>query len=197
MSQQPHDRFDDIPRGSGRVGAHRAEQPGMNALVVLLWSAAVALVLIVAGIFAALVMMDRISFGSGDSSPSASQSEEGTAAEIDTSYRVLILNATSQEGLVAEAEETLQAQGWAQGDVFGSDRASEEFETTTVFYVDDTDEAAALGVAEVIGGAAVQQSDFYADFNDSEHPQLTVVLGTDRVSGGAPSTNESEDSPAE
>lgn len=159
----------------------------MNGLVVLLWSAAVALVLIVCGIFVSLVMMDRISLFGGDE-PAPAQTPPGVVAEVDTSYRVLILNATPEEGLVAEAREKLLAEGWSTDDVFGSDGSSQEFSKTTVFYVDDADEGAALGVADLLGGAEVEKSDFYAGMNDSDQPQLTVVIGLDRVPGTAPST---------
>ena len=165
----------------------------MNGLVVLLWSAAIALVLIVTGIFVSLVMMDRISFGPDDAAPTAPQQTQGTTAQVDTSYRVLILNATPEEGLVAEARQALLARGWAEDAVFGSEGSSQEFDTTTVFYVDEADEAAALGVAEVLGGADVQQSDFYADMNDSDQPQLTVVIGLDRTTGAAPDGDGSEE----
>lgn len=167
----------------------------MNGLVVLLWSAAVALVLIVGGIFVSLVMMDRISL-TADPAPAPVQTQ-GVEAEIDTSYRVLLLNATPQSGLVASTREELLAQGWAGDAVFGSDSSTQEFEKTTVFYVDEADEAAALGVAEVLGGAEVQQSDFYADLNDTELPQLTVVIGLDRAPGATPQGEDGEDAPAE
>ncbi len=153
----------------------------MSGLVLLLWSAAAALVLIVVGIFVALVMMDRISLFP-EAEPTQVQTP-GVAAEVDTSYRVMILNATPEEGLVGEVRELLLAEGWNEELLFGSDGASAEFERTTVFYVDDADQSAALGLAELLG-AEVQQSDFYADLNDSETPQLTVVIGLDRTDAG-------------
>lgn len=179
MSKPPHDRFDDIPRASGRVGAHRAEQPGINGPITLLWSAAVALVLIAIGIFISLVLMGRIQpFPSAEPAP---QKPQGVVAEVDTSYRVLVLNATPQSGIVASVREELMAKGWAADDVFGSDGSTSEFEDTTVFYVDKADEAAALGVAEILGEAQTVQSDHYAALNDSDRPQLTVVVGLDRL----------------
>lgn len=164
----------------------------MNGLVVLLWSAAVALVLIVVGIFVALVMMGRISLSPA---PDPTQTPPGVVAQVDTSYRVLILNATPEDSLVASTREALLTEGWAEGDVFGSDASSQEFDSTTVFYVDEADEAAALGLAEVIGGAEVQQSDVYAALNDTERKQLTVVIGLDRATGGS-ATPEDEETPA-
>jgi len=193
VSKPPHDRFDDVPRSSGRVGAHRAEQPGINGPVTLLWSAAVALVLIVIGIFISLVLMGRIQlFPSAEPAPQS----QGVVAEIDTSYRVLILNATPQAGVVASVRQELIDQGWAGDAVFGSDGSTSEFPDTTVFYVDKADEAAALGVAEVLGGAEVEQSDHYASLNDSELPQLTVVVGLDHLGTKSPAPGDVQETPA-
>lgn len=169
----------------------------MNGFVVLLWSAAVALVLIVGGIFVSLVMMDRISFGPDEAAPSAPQQTQGTAPQVDTSYRVLILNATPEGGLVASTREALLAAGWPEDGVFGSEGSSQEFEKTTVFYVEAADEAAALGVADVLGGADVQQSDFYAELNDSDQPQLTVVIGLDRATDAGATPEDGGEAPAE
>jgi hypothetical protein len=194
VSKPPHDRFDDVPRSSGRVGAHRAEQPGINGPVTLLWCAAVALVLIVIGIFVSLVLMGRIQlFPSAEPAP---QQTQGVVAEIDTSYRVLILNATPQAGVVAAVRDELMAEGWASDAVFGSDRSTSEFPDTTVFYVEKADEAAALGVAEVLGGVKVEQSDHYASLNDSKLPQLTAVIGLDHLGTNSPEPDGGQDTPA-
>lgn len=192
--KSPRDRFDDIPRTSGRVGAHRAEQPGMNGLVVLLWSAAVALVLIVVGIFVTLLMMGRISVFSAPDDGAAGT--PGVVAQLDTSYRVMVLNATPETGLVANVRETLLAEGWSDDLVFGSDGATDEFDKTTVFYVDKADESAALGLAQLLDDADVAQSDFYAALNDTELPQLTVVIGLDRVADGGSETDAPDEAPA-
>ncbi len=194
VSKAPHDRFDDVPRTTGRVGAHRAEQPGINGPITLLWSAAVAVVLIVIGIFVSLVLMGRIDlFPSADP---AGQPAPGVVAEVDTSYRVLILNATTEAGQVASVRETLIAQGWQPDAVFGSEGSTTEFDETTVFYVDEADESAALGVAEILGGVKAEQSDHYAALNDTELPQLTVVIGMDRVNGASTSPGAGEETPA-
>lgn len=194
MPQSPRDRFDDIPRTTGRVGAHRAEQPGINGLVALLWSVAVAGVLIAVGIFISLVLMGRIDL-SGTSEPVATQTP-GVLAKIDTSYQVLILNATPQTGVVEQVRQKLIDQGWAATDVFGSDNSTSTFDRTTVFYVKKDDESAALGVAEVLGGADVEQSDHYAAVSGTDRPQLTVVVGTDLVGTSSPAPEGGEKTPA-
>ncbi|MER7447834.1 MULTISPECIES: LytR C-terminal domain-containing protein [unclassified Microbacterium] len=185
MSKPSRDRFDDVPRSSGRVGAHRAEAPGMNGWVVLLWSFVAALVLIIGGIFGSLLVMGRISIF-----PEAVPTSTPTPVEtgvVDVAYSVMILNASPDDGLDDQMRELLINTGWAADIVFATDSASQDFATTTVYYVADGDELAAIGLANLIGGAAVEQSDFYADLNDTGGSQLTVVIGVDR-SSAAPET---------
>jgi hypothetical protein len=151
----------------------------MNGWVVLLWSFVAALVLIIAGIFGSLVVMGRISLFP-DAAPTSAPTPEETGV-VDTSYSVMILNASPDEGLDAQLRDQLINEGWAADTVFASDSASQDFETTTVYYVADEDEAAAIGLADLIGGADVQQSDFYAGQNDTGGKQLVVVIGLDRA----------------
>lgn len=192
MSKSPHDRFDDVSRSSGRVGAHRAEQPGINGPLALLWAAAAVLVLIVIGIFVSMVLMGRINlFGASETTAPESP---GALAQIDTSYHVLIVNASNQTEVVEEVRQKLIGEGWEANAVFGSDESTSVFDETTVFYVDEDDEAAALGVAEVLGGAKAERSDHYATPNDSGPPQLTVVVGMDGVGTGSPAPDSDSDS---
>ncbi|WP_231880371.1 LytR C-terminal domain-containing protein [Microbacterium sp. H83] len=191
MSKPIRDRFDDVPRSSGRVGAHRAEAPGMNGWVVLLWSFVAALVLIIAGIFGSLVVMGRISLFPEPVASSTPVPEE--TGVIDTTFSVMILNATADEGLDEQMRDVLINNGWPAETVFASDSTSQDFSTTTVYYVAAEDELAAIGLAGLIGGAEVEQSDFYADLNDTAQKQLTVVIGLDRTDE-APSAPE--DTPA-
>ncbi len=157
----------------------------MNGWVVLLWSFVAALVLIIGGIFASLVVMGRITLFP-EAVPSVAPTPEETGV-VDTTYSVMILNATPEEGLDAQVRDTLLNSGWSADNVFASDSGSQDFAMTTVYYVADDDELAAIGVARLIGGAEVQQSDFYADMNTTDGTQLTVVIGLDR-SSTAPET---------
>lgn len=157
----------------------------MNGWVVLLWSFVAALVLIIGGIFGSLVVMGRI-----DLFPEAVPTSTPTPAEtgvVDVAYSVMILNASPDDGLDDQMRELLITNGWSADIVFATDSASQDFATTTVYYVADGDELAAIGLANLIGGAAVEQSDFYADLNDMGGSQLTVVIGVDR-SSAAPAT---------
>ncbi|MGM7699667.1 LytR C-terminal domain-containing protein [Microbacterium sp. A84] len=180
MPQLVKDRFDDVPRSSGRVGAHRAEAPGMNGWVVLLWSFVAALVIIVVGIFVALMLMGRITLFPGANSTGAPAPE--VAGVVDTSYSVLVLNATPESGLDVQLRDTLLNNGWPADSVSYGEAGQQDFAETTVYYVAEADQLAAIGLADVIGGAQVSESDFYADPNDPEQKQLVVVIGLDRSS---------------
>ena len=160
----------------------------MNGWVVLLWSFVAALVLIIGGIFGSLVVMGRITLFP-EAVPSATPTPVETGV-VDTTYSVMILNATADEGLDEQMRDTLINNGWGADFVFASDSASQDFSTTTVYYVAAEDELAAIGLANLIGGADVQQSDFYADLNDTEQKQLTVVIGLDRTASASTAPEE-------
>lgn len=152
----------------------------MNGWVVLLWALVSALVIIIVGIFVSLMLMGRITLFSA-AEPSGQPVPEMQGA-VDTSYSVLVLNATPEEGLDAQLRDTLLNNGWSADAVSYGAAGQQDFSETTVYYVAEADELAAIGLAEVIGGAQVEQNDFYADPNDPEQKQLVVVIGLDRSS---------------
>lgn len=158
----------------------------MNGLIVLLWSVVAALVLIVAGIFVALVMMGRITlFPVAEDSVAPLPEETGV---VDTTYSILILNATAEEGLEEQVRETLINEQWPDELISYGPAGQQDFAETTVYYVGDDEREAALGLADLIGGALVDQSDIYADPDDPEQKQLVVVIGLDRSSAQPEST---------
>lgn len=187
------DRFDDTPRTQGRIGAHRAENPGMNGGVVLLWSAVAVLVLVVAGIFGAMLVMGKISLAPEPAATAAPTPKE--TGIVDTAYSVMVLNATTATGLATTTRDTIINAGWPATSVVAGDANAQDFATTTIYYVADADRPAALGLSEVLGGVPVVQSDAYAADVAAGGKQLTVVLGLDRAPD-AP-VDAPEDAPAE
>ncbi|MDQ1084609.1 MULTISPECIES: LytR C-terminal domain-containing protein [Microbacterium] len=188
----PRDRFDDLPDPSGRVGAHRAENPRLRGWIVFLWAAIATLVLIIVGIFGTLVVSGRISSGADPVPAPTPTAEATTPAVVDTSYSVVVLNGTGDEGLAGTLRDRLIQAGWSGDAVETGDSDSTDFAQTTVFYLRDADEAAAEGLAETIGGAAVGQSDFLQPSDDPNTPddesavkRLVVVIGVDRAAGQA------------
>ena len=181
VPQYPTDRFDELPSSGEprRVGAHRAEQPHVRRGRVLLWATIATVVLVAAGILATLWAGGR--FGP-ERGPSALPTAVATAEPVvDTSYTVVVLNATPQDGLGSSLSADIVAAGWAAEDVTAGDAGSQDFARTTVFYARDEDEGAARGLAQAIGGADVEFSEVYQDAADDSLRQLVVVIGLDRT----------------
>jgi len=84
---------------------------------------------------------------------------------------VNVLNGTTTAGLAAQAADKLTAAGWKVGALANADRT--DLATTIVYYSDPANQAAALGAAQSLPGATVQQSTAFADTG----ADLTVVLG--------------------
>jgi hypothetical protein len=180
----PRDRFDERERVSGRVGAHRAENPRMRAGVVLLWAIVATIVLIGLGIFGSLIASGRITLFP-TASPTAEPTIEVTPI-VDTSYTVLVLNATDEQGLATRTKDTLLAQGWSEQDVTAGS-AGGTFETTTVYYASDAAYPAALGLADLVGATEVQYDPDYP-LPGTVARQLTVVLGTGQLPSATPTS---------
>lgn len=182
----PRDRFDDLPSESGRVGAHRAENPRLRGWLVFLWAAVLTLVLVIAGIFGTLVASGRVSLGPDPiAAPTPTPT---TAAVVDTSFSVVVLNGTGDEGLATQVRDQIVAAGWSGESVVTGDSNTTDFAATTVYYVRAEDESAALGLAQTIGGAEIAQDDFLQPADDpgttddeSQIRQLVVVIGLDRA----------------
>ena len=185
----PTDRFDELPSTNEprRVGAHRAEQPRLRRSRLLLWAAIATVVLIAGGVVATLWAGGR--FGPGrptDLLPTAVATADPV---VDTSYTIVVLNATPQEGLGGTLSADIIAAGWSADDVTAGDAGSHDFERTTVFYAREEDEGAARGLAQAIGGADVELSEAYQDADDESLRQLVVVIGLDRASGESTPTD--------
>ena len=100
---------------------------------------------------------------------------------VDTTYDVLVLNATPEQGLATQMKDVVVAAGWAEDTVLASEAGSTDFAETTIYYYLPADEAAAAGLAQTIGGAKLAQSDVYQPVDDPEAKQLTIVIGLDRT----------------
>lgn len=158
----------------------------MRGGVIFLWAAATTLVLVAAGVFGTLVASGRI-----DLAPAAtptSTPEPAVTPVLDTTYSVLVLNATPVEGLSAQFADKVIAAGWKSNQVSAGGAGSDDFRTTTVFYPAPEDEAAAAGLADAIGGAEIQESTDYLQSPDQK--QLTIVIGLDSVAGPSPTPTE-------
>lgn len=181
QSSYPRDRFDDVPRDPARVGAHRAQRPRGRWIVVLLWWLLAVGILTGGGILAFLALSNTNSIDLPDP-PTASgqQTEEAVTGEIDTSYRVLVLNGTDDAAAVDGVSQSILEAGWTDDMITQLDSDATDFEQTTVYYVEADDEAAARGLADHLGVTQVTQSEEFAEMSEGG---LTVVVGLDRLAG--------------
>lgn len=151
----------------------------MRGWVVLLWALLATVVLVAVGIFGTLLVTGRVVLFPTPE-PTASPLPIVTPV-VDTSYEVLVLNATPEQGLATQMKDVIVAAGWAEETVSAGEAGSTDFPETTIYYYLPTDEAAAAGLAEVIGGAQLAQSDVYQPTDDPEAKQLAIVIGLDRT----------------
>ena len=179
----PRDRFDDIPGDLHRVGAHRAPRPKSRRWIAVGWAALATVVLIGAGIFGLSLVSGSISFegspntGTGTGTPTVSPTPTPTVVPtVNPALTVNILNGTSTEGLGKEVGDTLAQAGWKVGAVANADRT--DLADTIVYYSDPANEAAALGAAQSLPGATIQETQDFAETG----ADLTVVIGTDFAS---------------
>lgn len=163
------DRFDSAPR-MGRVGVHRApERSWWRWWMTLVVAAAACLVLVVGGLGA----LQLLQVGSVDTSlPTGPEPvTDPTALPEGTTITVLDASGTGAADAVAA---TLQAGSWPVAAVAD---ASEQRATTIVYYQGADLEAAALGVAQVVGAATTEATE-----QALSGSTITVVVGT----GAAP-----------
>ena len=151
----------------------------MRGWVVLLWAILATVVLVAAGIFGTLLVTGRVVLFPTPT-PTATPLPVVTPV-VDPSYAVLALNATPEQGLATQMKDVVVAAGWAEDTVSAGEAGSTDFLETTVYYYLPADEAAAAGLAEVIGGAKIVQSDVYQPVDDPEAKQLVIVIGLDRT----------------
>ena len=170
----PRDRFDEIPRDPSRVGVHRAPKPRLGLLVTMLWWVLTVVVLTGGGIFIFLALSNTGTIDPPEV-PAAT-----TPADVepvrDTSSFVLVLNGTDSPDAADGIYDQLISAGWQDDLVAVLDADATDFETTTVYYGDESERAGALGIAEAIDGAQVAQN---TDFDKDSESGYTVVVGLD------------------
>ncbi|BDZ55704.1 LytR C-terminal domain-containing protein [Agromyces marinus] len=172
MQNFPRDRFDSIPHGMDRVGAHRAPERRGRRWMMIGWAALATVVIAGAGIAAVSVYNQRLQFE--DVVPSASATPGPTAEPtLAPDVSVAVLNGTSTSGLASSAGEQLAAQGVTVGVTSNADTS--DIEQTVVYYASADLEGAARGIAQLLPESEVRLSEQFGQ----EGMQLVVVLGAD------------------
>ena len=175
----PRDRFDEIPDDLTRVGAHRAPRPRGRGWIAVGWAVLATLVLVGAGIFGLSLVNGSIVFHGAASSASRTTGTPTPTATptptivptVDPALSVNVLNGTTTEGLAGTVGDKLTAAGWKVGATANADKS--DIPATVVYYGDPANQAAALGVAQSLPGATIQQSTAFSDTG----ADITVVIG--------------------
>lgn len=177
----PEDRFDRLPADSRRVGVHRARVRRSSRWIPVVWALVAAMALSVAGILALSLNSGRFNLGNA---PTVSPTPT-IQPTIAPALAVLVLNGTSDTSILGQVQSKLSARGVKIG---GAANASTSTVTATVVYYAMADQqAAALGVAGVIGTSLVQLN---AQAVNPSTP-IVVVIGQDLLTNGgsgAPAT---------
>ncbi len=104
----------------------------MRGWTTLAWALAATVVLVVVGIFASMIWQGKIVLFP---TPAPSISVIPTAEPVvDTSYTVLVLNGTPEEGQATLAKDELVANGWPEANVLAGNAGDRAFPLTTVYY---------------------------------------------------------------
>jgi len=176
MAQKfPRDRFDSIPHGIERVGAHRAPARRGARWVAFGWAALATVVLVAVGIGAVIVFNDRLDFADPGASASPPPTEPPVTAEptVAPDIPVTVLNGTTTTGLAARAGEALTAAGIPVGTT--ANASEQDLTETVVYYATPDLEGAARGVAAAIPEAEVRLSEQFAEIGTP----LVLVVGSD------------------
>ena len=169
MASMPRDRFDEIPADLVRVGAHRAPRARGRGWITFGWAALATGVLVASGVFALTTIENRVA----DTGPTASVTA-AVKPTIDPEMDVVLLNATSTNGLAADASSALKKQGWTIGST--ANASSHAVKTTTVYYTKPAQAGAAAGLAQSLG---ISHTMLSSQFAVPGQERLTVVLGSD------------------
>lgn len=167
------DRFDEVPPDLARVGAHRAPARRAGGFVTFAWAALATGALVGAGVLG-LGAIERGVSATGRTAAATTSAAAQPAATVDPDAAVVLLNATTTNGLAAKASGQARADGWTVSSMANAD--AQDVKRSTVYYATEAQRGAALGLAKSLGISRTQQSD---RFEVQGRSRLTVVLGSD------------------
>lgn len=180
MSSYPKDRFDDLPADLDRRGAHRAPRTRAAKIASWLWGLAAVAALVLLGVLG-MSIIDRIvtpgeqadatAEATATGAPPVEETQAAVTPKLDPNVAVTVLNGTGGSGVATRGMETLSAAGWNV--VNTGDADSYTNPTTVIAYGDAAQEAAALQIAEDLGGGTPTLDPA------QEAGAITVTIGTD------------------
>lgn len=184
MASLPRDRFDEIPTGIDRVGAHRAPRKSGGGWIGFAVAVVATAALVVAGLFGVSLLNPSFEvpfIPQETETPTETPTVIVTAepvtdpASVDPEHlaqlSITVLNGTPTSGLANVAGDQLVAAGWPDPSRAAASANDEEF--SVIYYADADDEGIARGLMQLLGAAEVQQSDAFPA------AKITIVIGAD------------------
>ena len=177
------DRFDNLPEGLSRVGAHRAPRSARSGLIGFAWAALSTFVLVASGVVAMVFVTGTITLDGllpVTSSTPAVTTVKTAKPTIDPTVRVSVINASGVDGAATRVADQLAADGVLIGT---KSNATEVVEKTMVYYGDPAVEGAARGIARALGGGAdVERTSAFA----GTQAKISVIVGSSYFQTAAP-----------
>lgn len=175
----PHDRFDDVHK-STRTGAHRFTPHQRYAWQFIVGGLIGAVLLTGIGVVSVNFANNAGTLPILPTEAPVEPTVEKTTPALDPEASIVILDGTSATGEVALRLDPIIVQEQWGIVISAGPAASTDVEISAVFYSDLADEAAALGLAQKLGGLSAYQSDEYVDTG----ARLIVLLGSDYAGPG-------------
>jgi hypothetical protein len=177
------DRFDNLPEGLSRVGAHRAPRSARSGLIGFAWAALSTFVLVASGVVAMVFVTGTITLDGllpVTSSTPAVTTVKTAKPTIDPTVMVSVINASGVDGAATRVADQLAADGVLIGT---KSNATEIVEKTMVYYGDPAVEGAARGIARALGGGAdVERTSAFA----GTQAKISVIVGRSYFQTAAP-----------
>ena len=171
-----HDRFDDVPEGSGRVGAHRGRRSRGRGWIGFAWAALAVGIIVGGGVLALLPLFPKaetIPAATGGSGTAKEAAPVTDPAKVDPALglQITVLNASPNASADKTAGDKLTAAGWPVNGT--ADASVRDEKTTVVYYSSRQFEGVARGLVKALGVGSVQLSDAFPG------APVTIVLGAD------------------
>ncbi len=186
----PLDRFD-LVQASGRVGAHRIVGEPRRFWAYLVSALLGIVVLTGIGIVVVQTTGSNVVNFTSEGKPGGANVSQ-TEPELDPEASVVVLNGTTMPEFGAIVDGIITQNSWGQI-LFSGPAAANDVATSAVFYSDPADEAAALGLAQQLGGVSAYPSEAYTEYE----ARLVVLLGADYAGPGSEQFVEGAAAPVE